>query len=398
MNSIAIVVQKLNGGGAERAAANLSLALSAYYQVHLIVFDGRDISYPYGGILHDLKTPPETNKLKKIGNVFRRTRATKTIKRENHIYASISLMDGANLVNVLSKTRDKTFPSIRIQMTKSEKRMNGPKLKASEVHLLRFVEKRCTRIVAVAEGVAEDLVKNCKVSRDKVTVIYNMCNGEVLLKKAALHTKAAEQMPPLSITTMGRLNDQKGQWHLIRAFSKVLDTVPEAHLFVFGNGPLEDRLKQLADEFKIQEKIHFMGFVESPHAFIKKSMVFVLPSLFEGMSNTILEAMNCGVPIIATDCESGSREILAPGTGLPHKMDGVEYEEYGILTAVGDKEHFNAKDELTNDEKQLAEAMEAILKDSSLRERYIERSLKRAEAFDFYAIGQQWCHLIEESY
>jgi len=396
MNDIAIIVQKLNGGGAERAAANLSIALSEYYQVHLIVFDGRNVKYPYNGLLHNLKSPPISNKLGKLANVIVRTRAVKRIKKKYNIIASISLMDGANIVNVLSKTTDKTFPSIRIQLTKSEKRMNGPKLKYFEAKLLKFIEKRCTKIVAVAKGVETDLVTNCNVSSKKVTTIYNMCYGEMLLKNSALHEKGVLDMPPLSITTMGRLDSQKGQWHLVRAFSKVLDKVPDAHLYILGNGPLEDKLKELSDQLQILENVHFLGFVEAPHAYIQKSRLFVLPSLFEGMSNTILEALNCGTPVIATDCESGSREILAPDTGLPRPMNSVEYAEYGILTKVGDTKHFNASEELTTDELQLVEAITRLLENSNLRDYYSKQSLRRAQAFNFHTIGQQWHDLIEE--
>lgn len=63
MKKIAIIIQNLNGGGAERTAANLSLYFSEKYEVHLIVFDGRIISYPHGGMLHDLKVYPSKSKV-----------------------------------------------------------------------------------------------------------------------------------------------------------------------------------------------------------------------------------------------------------------------------------------------------------------------------------------------
>ena len=72
MKKIAIIIQNLNGGGAERTAANLSLYFSEKYEVHLIVFDGRIISYPHGGMLHDLKVYPSKSKVQKAINVIRR--------------------------------------------------------------------------------------------------------------------------------------------------------------------------------------------------------------------------------------------------------------------------------------------------------------------------------------
>lgn len=395
MKNIAIIVQKLNGGGAERTAANLSIALSKYYNIHLIVFDGRNIKYPYAGTLHDLKMPPNHSGIGKFVNIFKRTKVTKKIKKDNHIIASISLMDGANLVNVLSKADDKVFPSIRIQMTKVPKCMKNGKLKLLEAYRLKLIEKKATQIVAVAKGTEEDLIQNCGVARDKVTTIYNMCDGKTILENAIKHELAAATMPEMSISTMGRLSRQKGQWHLLRAFSAVLKDIPNAHLYIFGDGPFEVQLKDLTNDLGIEDNVHFMGFVEAPHAYIRKSKVFVLPSLYEGMSNTILEAMNCGTPVVATDCESGSREILAPGTGLPRYIQHVEYAEFGILTAVGDEKCFNGKDELSIDEKQLAEAIKTVCLDEKTRMVYQKKAIERTEMFSFDFIGNEWRKLIE---
>lgn len=395
MDSISIIVQKLNGGGAERAAANLSIALSELYDVHLIVFDGREIKYPYSGTLHDLKMPPNESGIGKLVNVLKRSAAVKKIKKENHIIASISLMDGANLVNVLSRAGDKVFPSIRIQMSKVPKRMRNGKLKASEAWKLRYLAEHSDKIVALSEGVKEDLAMNCGVDRNKICTIYNPCDGEMLKEKTVVHLKDAAIMSSYSITTMGRFTEQKGQWHLIRAMSDVIQKIPDAKLYILGEGPFEQQLRNLAEELNLKDNIIFLGFVEAPHAYIMKSRVFVFPSLYEGLGNVLLEAMSCGTPCIAADCESGPREILAPGTGLPKELDSVEYAEYGVLTTVGDKGHFNAEEPLTAAEQQLAEAMIEMLTNPALLEKYKKQALMRVNDFSPERIAEQWASLIE---
>ncbi len=392
---IAIIVQKLNGGGAERAAANLSISLSKYYEVHLIVFDAREVKYPYKGMLHDISIPSDNNGIKRIFNVFKRTMAVKRIKKGFGIVASISLMDGANLVNVLSKQNDKVFPSIRIQMSKVPHRTNNGKLKITELLFLRFIERRATKIVAVSKGTEDDLVENCGVARTNVTTIYNMCDSKTILDNALNNDISSLYVSEHSVFTMGRLTKQKGQWHLIRAFAKVIQSVPDAQLYILGNGPLEEALKNLSCELMIHDNVHFLGFVEAPHALICKSRVFVLSSLFEGMSNTILEALACGTPVISTDCESGSREILAPGTGLPRSLNKVEYADYGILTTVGNEQHFNSRDALSEDENQLAEAIISCLMDDELWQRYAVQARIRSNEFSFDTIGRKWKKLIE---
>lgn len=392
--NIAIIIQKLHGGGAERAASNLSFLLADNYNVHLIVFDGRNIKYPYVGELHDLQLPPVNGKLGKLKNMMVRVKRVREIKESCHIDAAISLMDGANLVNALSKGKEKVFTSIRNQMSKSSKRMHKGQAKRSELFMMKLLASKSEKIVAVAKGVEVDMVENFGVPIEKATTIYNVCDGELLREKAAKHTNDASRMGKHSVTTMGRLNAQKGQWHLLRAFRYVLQEIPDAELYILGEGELAEKLKKLASDLKIEHNVHFMGFVEAPHAYIMNSQVFVLPSLFEGMSNVLLEALACGTPCIATDCESGSREVLAPETGMPRKLDSVEFAEYGVLVSVGDEGHFNAEESLTSDERQMEKAIVEMLVDERLHTKYEEAARKRAERFSPKSIAKDWEKLV----
>lgn len=394
--NIAIIVQKLTGGGAERTAANLSIILSKYYTVHLIVFDGRVISYQYDGILHDIKMPPRNSRLGKIVNVIKRVITIKTIKKENNIFASVSLMDGANLVNALSKSDDKVFTSIRIQMSAVPARGKNGKLKKAQLRKMKFIANKSAKVVAISNGVDEDLIENFGVPNGKVVTIYNPCDGELLREKAQVHIDDASTLPVNSVITMGRLTPQKGQWHLIRAFAEVIKTVSDAKLYILGQGSLERELKQLAHDLGLDDHVIFLGFVEAPHAYIMKSRVFVFPSLYEGFGNAPLEAMACGTPCISTDCYSGPREILAPGTKVEEHLSDVEYAEYGVLTSVGDKEHFNSTDPLTEDEKQLVKAIVKMLQNDSLYKKYSEKALNRSKDFSPEKIANDWISLIEK--
>lgn len=390
---IAIIVQKLKGGGAERTAANLSIALSEYYNVHLIVFDGKEIKYPYGGTLHDVKIPPKDNYIAKIVNVFKRSRAVNRIKKKEGIVSSISLMDGANLVNVLSKSGDIVITSVRNQM--SQIRFKNKLNRFLLCLQMRFISRRSKYIVALSKGVEEDLIQNFGVPDNKAVTIYNPCDGDLLKKKALIHADSVSVLSDHSVVTIGRLEQQKGQWHLIRAFAEVIKTVHDAKLYILGEGSLGNKLKQLTHELGLDEHIIFLGFIEAPHAYVMMSRVFVFPSLYEGLGNALLEAMACGTPCIATDCYSGPREILAPGTKVIANLRDIEYADYGILTAVGDKEHFNATEPLTKDEKQLAKAMVVLLQNDDIYQTYKEKGLKRIKDFLPEKIAESWKSLIE---
>lgn len=386
--SIAIIIQKLNGGGAERTASNLSLFFCEKYDVHLIVFDGREIKYPYEGTLHDLKLYPAGNKIGQISTLFRRARAVKKIKRECKVVASISLMDGANVVNVLSSTGEKIITSVRIQMSKS--RFKSGLKKIINKKKMTWIGKRSEYVVALSQGVNDDLVNNFGINKEKVVTIYNPCDGEMLKKKAEVHQKDAKQMVDLCITTMGRFTEQKGQWHLIRAFSEVVKELPEAKLYILGDGPLEEKLKTLTKDLGLEDNVVFLGFVEAPHAYIMNSKAFVFPSLFEGLGNVLLEAMACGTPCIATDCYSGPREIIAPGTKVVEQLDKIEEGAYGILTSVGKEVIFSATEPITIDEEQLAIAIKKVLTNEEYRKELSELSIKRSKDFLPDVVTEQW--------
>ena len=391
--NIAILVQKLYGGGAERTAANLSLSLQDRYNVHLIVFNGSDIKYPYGGTLHDLKLPASKNKLNRIRTFFKRVSAVKKIKQAENISVTISLMPGANLVNVCTRTGDKIITSIRNQMSMS--RAKSAVQKWWTKTQIRYTSKRSDCVVTLSDGVREDLINNFGIKGDIIRTIYNPCDGEVLRKAAQANKEAASVAGPNSITTMGRLLEQKGQWHLIRAMSEVVKTVSDAKLYIMGEGPMREALIKLVSDMGLSSNVVFTGFVEAPHTYVMNSSVFILPSLYEGLGNVILESMAFGVPCISADCLSGPREILAPGTDYKEKLDDVEYAEYGVLVSVGDKGHFNSTEPLTASEKQLASAIVSLLTDNELHDKYVEKSFMRIKDFSPEKISSCWAEVIE---
>jgi glycosyltransferase involved in cell wall biosynthesis len=169
--------------------------------------------------------------------------------------------------------------------------------------------------------------------------------------------------------TIGRLSSEKGHKYLIEAFSKVYKIIPNSKLIIIGEGPLRPQLEGLTKKRELADGIIFMGFRENPYKFLSRSDVFVLPSLFEGLPFTLIEALICKIPIISTDCRTGPREILDNG-------------KYGVLTEVAN----------SND---LAEKMIKLTNNSKERERLIENSCKRILEFDTKNFTANWSKLIE---
>ena len=165
MKNIAIIITKLNGGGAERCASNLSIELSKKYNVKLIVFDATNITYPYGGELIDLNIANSDGMLSKAINVIKRVKKVREIKKKYKIDCAISLLDGPNIVNVLSSRGERTIVSVRNMLSHEP-------VSALRKKLIRFTSVHSDVTVSLSEMVKYDLVKYFDIP-------IQHCNNEV---------------------------------------------------------------------------------------------------------------------------------------------------------------------------------------------------------------------------
>jgi glycosyltransferase involved in cell wall biosynthesis len=178
-------------------------------------------------------------------------------------------------------------------------------------------------VVGVSEGVTEDLVELTGLRREKMRVIFNPIVTPDIGEKARAPVDHPWFGDGSSVfVAAGRLRPQKDFPTLLRAFEQVRAKRP-ARLLVLGEGPERERLEALVRELRITEDVSLHGSTTNPYAYMARACAFVLSSRWEGLPTVLIEAMSCGVPVIATDCPSGPREILANG-------------RYGKLVSVGD--------------------------------------------------------------
>lgn len=127
------------------------------------------------------------------------------------------------------------------------------------------------------------------------------------------------------ISAVGRLSAEKGFDVLIKAFYKVHNELPEYRLFIYGEGPEREALQELINKHELTGRVVLPGAITNVVHEINKTSLFVLSSRFEGMPNALMEAMACGLPCIATDCEMGPAELIKDGVnGLLVKVDDVD--------------------------------------------------------------------------
>ena len=130
------------------------------------------------------------------------------------------------------------------------------------------------------------------------------------------------------IVAVGRLEPQKNHKLLLQAYARFTQSYPDYRLVLYGKGYLEQELKVLAKELQIADKVVFAGFASDIRGKIQNAAMYVLSSDYEGISNSLMEAMALGIPVISTDCPIGGSKML------------IQDRKNGLLTPVGDAEAF----------------------------------------------------------
>jgi len=169
-------------------------------------------------------------------------------------------------------------------------------------------------VIAVSQGVAQDIARRTKTPPERIHVIYNpVVTPEVLEgARAALdHPWFASGAPPV-VLSAGRLTWEKSYDCLIRAFAMVRER-RRVRLVILGEGPERPHLEALVRELQMEADVQLPGFAKNPYAFMSRAAVFVLSSTSEGLPTALIEALATGTPVVSTDCPSGPREILQDG-------------------------------------------------------------------------------------
>lgn len=318
---LAIFLPSLSGGGAERSMLNLAHGVAERgYPVDLVLAQAKG---PYLSLVHkdvrivDLKASRVLASLPALARYLRKEQPK----------ALISALNYANVVAVWARRLARTPTKILVneQNTVSKSAFNSVRRRQRLVpYFMKYFYPWADYIIGNSQGVAEDLSEVTGLPRQRIDILYNpVVTPEVEEKvHAALHHPWFEPGQLPVILAVGRLTKQKDFPTLIRAFAQVLTNRP-ARLMILGEGVDRPMLEGLVKELGLEDHVSLPGFVENPYAYMKRAALYVLSSRWEGLPTVLIEALYCGRPIVATDCPSGPREILAGG-------------QHGVLVPVGD--------------------------------------------------------------
>jgi glycosyltransferase involved in cell wall biosynthesis len=320
---VAIFTADMGGGGAERAMLKLAGGVARRgYPVDLVLSRaGGDYlpEVPETVRVVDLDAGRVLTSLPGLVRYLRRERPSVMLTSLNHV----------NIVGLWARR----LSGVRTRLVVNEQNtlsQDAPNSARRRHRLLpRFVRRFypwADGIVAVSKGAADDLARTARLPAGSVRVVHNPIVTPELREMAAApldHPWFGPGEPPVALA-VGRLAPQKDFGTLLRAFARVLERRP-ARLLILGEGPERPSLEALVPELGLEGSVDLAGRVLNPYPYMRRAGVFVLSSRWEGLPSVLIEALYCGVPIVATDCPSGPVEILEGG-------------EHGRLVPVGDAE------------------------------------------------------------
>jgi glycosyltransferase involved in cell wall biosynthesis len=240
-------------------------------------------------------------------------------------------------------------------------------VRALQNFAVRTAYRRADRVVAISDGVGRALSRRFGVDPTRVSTIHNSVD------LAEVKVRAQEVPPDLPVVPFlvaaGRLVPQKGFDLLIRAFAAAAAARPLS-LVILGDGPERTALVELTRECGVEQRVLFPGFVGNPWSYFARSAAFVCSSRWEGFGNVIIEAMACGVPVVATDCDFGPREV-------------IRQSQSGLLVPVEDVDS-------------LSRSIASVLDDRDLARQLAEGARRRAQDFDVANMTRAYERLFRE--
>lgn len=228
--------------------------------------------------------------------------------------------------------------------------------------ILRFAFRHCrVQPVAISALCRQSIVQVYGIPEEKIPCIY----VGIDLKRFA-RPAAYEIQTPFRFAATGRLSEQKNYPMMLRAFSSVHQHYPNSELVIMGDGDLKAELERQCETLNLRQSVRFTGNIPNVEKELWAAHAYLMSSDYEGLPQTVLEAMAAGLPIISTK---------AGGV-----VDVVEHEKNGLLADCGDQEG-------------LIHAMERLIQSPKLCKQFSECSVALVQKYSIAACAEQYKEL-----
>ena len=356
---ILFVIYSIYGGGAEKQMQYILKYIDRKkFQPYLALFQmtGKEKDVvPADVDVYDLSTklrPASFFLFFKLAKLIKRIKPDKILSfmwGVNTVAVPAALICGVKII-----AGERTFPM------RSVERYGLGRIRRQ---LISFWYRRAEKIIANSDAVRESLIKDFCIPAANTEVIHNGIIEE------EVRNKSGEQVQGIPegefVISAGHLEEVKNYGFLIEVMAQVNKT-KKVPLVILGEGPMRRCLEKKAQAADIE--LILSGHVRNPFPFIKKSFVFVLTSLYEGSPNVLLEAMACGVPVVAVDSPGGIREMIETGKN-------------GIIISQGSKI-------------EMAEAIKRILGNPDFAKGITAQAQKTVSQFDVLSMVKKYESII----
>lgn len=359
---ITLVIESLGGGGAERVVS----VMADYWAEHgqevtlITLASEKEDFYTIHSQSHRIAlglTGRSPSFLSAIRNNVMRVKGLRHAIKTSRPDCVLSLLDTTNVLT-LAATLGLKLPIIACEHIDPRQGTLSPVWQ----WLRRLFYPKAAALVVLTESVrswAERLVES-----NVVYVIPNSVPMAAIQHNGARHARDSGG----TISAMGRLVAQKGFDILLEAFSRCAEKHRDWSLIILGEGEERGRLENLARELGIADHVRMPGRMHDPFRILQETDLFVLSSRFEGFPMALVEAMACGLPVIAADCPSGPRDII---------RDGVD----GVLVPPCDVDALTA-------------AMDRLMTDQVARQRLGAKAPEVTERFSIDKIMEKWDEIL----
>ena len=389
---IILITPMLHQGGFERICVLTARLLKESYDVVIVVFSMEDIAFDVSDLeVIDLNLKAKRGKIGKIINLFKRGIKLSVLHKRLGTDISYSFGMTANIANALSFGAKKKLTACHSFEEIKNK------------FYMKLISIRSDKVLCCAKKMADMVQETYGFSN--IEALWNPCDIEQILTQSKFEAEddiAFFNSQDKVIISMGREDDVKGFWHLIKVFKRVNEANNHTRLGIVGDGEFKD-YKRMVRDLGLEEKVLFTGLKKNPFPYLAKSDIYVLTSLSEGLPNALVEALTLSLPVVSANCLSGPAEILHGDFKEAETKKGVFRGDFGILTPVlshqkncsvsWEEGAGNKKIRLEEAEEKMAEEILTLLEDDVLYEKYKKIAPYRAKDFsaDQYMKGLISC-------
>jgi glycosyltransferase involved in cell wall biosynthesis len=206
-----------------------------------------------------------------------------------------------------------------------------------EMLLTRFAD----HLVAVSESQRDSVIKHLHVPENKITTVFNGVEENPFHNDNEVRNSVRSEFgysgEDIVIGCIAVLSEQKGVTYLLDAVKNVVNSVPRAKFLIVGGGRLQDDLVEQSRKLGIDDIVTFTGWRPDALQIFAGIDIFVQPSLWEGLSMVLLEAMSTELPVLVTDVADNSKILSHGENGLIISPKDTESIEQGLIALCTDK-------------------------------------------------------------